>query len=757
MEIDLLIATSFQQLSKISLFDFAQPLISKIGKGDFLLFVCILLALYAYFAGKSKTMKTASAGMFALLLAGTATQILKRLLGRARPGMNLGDFHFIGPNFFKNGFDSFPSGHATASFTIASFFSFFYPRLKTALYLLATIVSLGRVIYGYHFLTDLLAGAMLGIVVGRFVAKKLKKWILTPSPNYPMVQSPNRSIAQSPFPESHLPNLLLILAFSAIPLFYGLNNYALWDRDETEYAQAALEMQQKNEWWMPTVGNQPYLEKPIFMYWLTRISYLLFGFSEFSSRFPSAIFGIFTLIATYFLASCLWGKRAARLAALILSTSFLFVGCYRMLLTDSFFVFFTTAALLFYVQSLKKPERSTFFLALSYIFIGFGVLSKGPIAFFPLFVFLIYELCSSPSRWGMRHFCFSLIALAIAAPWYLYSFSVEKSGTASFFFHHNIARFFQAFEGHSGPMIYHLFVLAIGLLPWSFFLIPAVAKEWKDRVSAHASPLQEGSPKAEVCESQSLLLPEPPLLLLGLWISIIFVLFSLSATKLPHYMLPVLPAMACILGKSWDEQLGYHIPLQERNVPFHLPFLLTILLIGLMILSLLSLYFFRPLYASLRLIFPFLILFLFLIAGLLLSKRGKQQKSFFSIQLGAFLLFVTFAQFSLPWVENFRVMKPIALAIKENVPANAKLVGYRIFEPSLYIYSNRFFPYLEDVPVSEILKSPEQIYIVIKEKDLMQESFAVPYKIISQKKGFAENGGEMTLLLIQNAPSSAKK
>jgi len=317
--------------------------------------------------------------------------------------------------------------------------------------------------------------------------------------------------------------LLGITLFATIILFAGLGKSPLWDRDETEYAQAVIEMQQKNEWLIPTLEGQPFLEKPIFLYWVTRLSYKVFGVNEFSARFPAALFGVLTCLAAVYLGKTLYGARAGFWAGMILASMFLFAGGFRLLLTDPLFVFFTTMAFTFYARSS---------LLLAYLSIGLAVLAKGPIGFFPAVIFVLYEWMQG--KFSLKHAAWVGVSLAVAGPWFLYSFSHARAATSTFFLYDNLSRLFQSFEGHSGPAFYYVIVLSLGVLPWTGFLISALRKDWAQR-SKRFDPLKGGN------------------LLLALWSLSLFILFSLSATKLPHYMFPVLPALACWIGKFISE------------------------------------------------------------------------------------------------------------------------------------------------------------------------------------------------------------
>ncbi len=71
---------------------------------------------------------------------------------------------------------SFPSGHTALAFTIAVMLSDWRPELKNYLYSLAVLIGFSRIYLGAHFLVDVLAGALLGYLIGRVVlSDKLDK------------------------------------------------------------------------------------------------------------------------------------------------------------------------------------------------------------------------------------------------------------------------------------------------------------------------------------------------------------------------------------------------------------------------------------------------------------------------------------------------------------------------------------------------------------------------------------------------------
>jgi membrane-associated phospholipid phosphatase len=140
------------------------------------------LALFAYVLGKwifplwksnylhhhqrAQLLKWQGLQLFwALTTAGLILRILKFLIGRQRPHKSpVWDPLVFEPFNMHWHFQSMPSGHAQVLFTVAFLFSFFWPRGKWAFFFLAALFSLTRVILHQHFLSDVMAGALVGIL-----------------------------------------------------------------------------------------------------------------------------------------------------------------------------------------------------------------------------------------------------------------------------------------------------------------------------------------------------------------------------------------------------------------------------------------------------------------------------------------------------------------------------------------------------------------------------------------------------------------
>ena len=136
----------------------------KNGSGITLLIACAALAVLARRLRRLWLQDAAWLAALAFVCAGAVEFTLKHLVGRPRPDAAMATAGLLGPSFAAD-IDSFPSGHATSVFAVAAVFATYYPRLRWPLYGLAAAIALGRVYLERHYLSDIIAGAALGLTV----------------------------------------------------------------------------------------------------------------------------------------------------------------------------------------------------------------------------------------------------------------------------------------------------------------------------------------------------------------------------------------------------------------------------------------------------------------------------------------------------------------------------------------------------------------------------------------------------------------
>lgn len=116
--------------------------------------------------------------VLALVLSTLAAQLLKRVISRSRP-------YWVMKNLNTYGIDltdySFPSGHTTAAFTVATTFSLYFPKIAALCFIMAILVAISRTYLAVHYPTDVLAGVIIGIgvayVVHIYVYDAVANWI----------------------------------------------------------------------------------------------------------------------------------------------------------------------------------------------------------------------------------------------------------------------------------------------------------------------------------------------------------------------------------------------------------------------------------------------------------------------------------------------------------------------------------------------------------------------------------------------------
>ena len=150
----------------------------------------------------------------------------------------------------------------------------------------------------------------------------------------------------------------VLLVLCAYLFFFKLGSMALTDPDETFYAQTAKEMLQQHSWMTPYLFGQPQFEKPIFLYWLLKIGFIIFGINSFAARFFPALFGIIGVVAVYLLGRIGFkDKQKAFISALVMMTCGLYIGLARTVFTDLIFGVFILLALLFFYWGYVFEKR----------------------------------------------------------------------------------------------------------------------------------------------------------------------------------------------------------------------------------------------------------------------------------------------------------------------------------------------------------------------------------------------------------------
>ena len=332
-------------------------------------------------------------------------------------------------------------------------------------------------------------------------------------------------------PAKHPPYAFIaILAASAFAFFFGLGRLGFLGPDEPRYAEVAREMFVSGDYISTRLCGCLWFEKPALLYWMSTAGYHLFGVNEFAARVPTAAAALATVALLYLAVRRLGMRGLALASALVLATSGIFIAYARVATPDMILTAAMTASLLAAFHSTKASGRTrSIYWALAFLFMGLAVLAKGLVgavlvlAIFGLYLFFVGQLRSVRWRdWLVG----TVVFLAVAGTWY--GPVTMRHGWAfieEFFVRHHFQRYTSNEFGHPQPVYFFLLVAIAGLAPWTFFLIPAMAR------------------LRSLKDSRDSLLA-----LAWIWAVVPLLFFSFSESKLPGYILPVSPALALIVG-----------------------------------------------------------------------------------------------------------------------------------------------------------------------------------------------------------------
>ena len=140
------------------------PLVSRLSGGE-LYFALGLLLLFS----RKKELKTLGIALLAgLTISYYIVGVLKVLIARPRPFTVLANVILLGP---MDKSYSFPSNHAVTAFMAASLFAGRFKKMGALFYSLAVLVAFSRVYIGVHYPSDVICGAVIGIIIGSLLKK----------------------------------------------------------------------------------------------------------------------------------------------------------------------------------------------------------------------------------------------------------------------------------------------------------------------------------------------------------------------------------------------------------------------------------------------------------------------------------------------------------------------------------------------------------------------------------------------------------
>ncbi len=318
---------------------------------------------------------------------------------------------------------------------------------------------------------------------------------------------------------------MCVLCVAVFVMLFQLGGRGLNELDEGRYSEGGREMLASGDYLTPRLNGVRHFAKPPLTYWAIASSMGVFGVNEFGARFPAALSALATLLAVYLIGRRAMGEAGALWSVVVLLTSVLFLGVARLITTDMILTCWVTWSVWALWRWHDLPSRRWIDLVPFYVFLGLGIMTKGPVAVvLPLFA-------AAGLRWRnpdlrmlrMGWLRGILVILAIALPWFVVV-TMRNPGLLGYFLGREVAgRVLSDVHGRGEVWWYFLPVLAGGLLPWTPWL-------------AMVPLVRRGLPEREA----------RLLRMCAVWAGAGLLLFTLSRSKLPTYMVPLLPPLALI-------------------------------------------------------------------------------------------------------------------------------------------------------------------------------------------------------------------
>jgi 4-amino-4-deoxy-L-arabinose transferase-like glycosyltransferase len=362
-------------------------------------------------------------------------------------------------------------------------------------------------------------------------------------------------------------SVLWLIVIGWIAYGWNLGNFGLVDETEPLFAEASRQMLVRGDWITPYFNNETRFDKPALIYWCQAIAYTIMGVNEWSVRIPSALAAMAVVGLAFYTVHWSLARQdelesvfrpvrrylTAGLAATIIALSPEMIAWGRIGVSDMLLTGCIASALLCfflgYAQNAKFPNK---WYVACYVLVAGAILTKGPVGIvLPAMIigaFLLYQGNLIQVWREMRPLVGMLIILLLSVPWYiLVTWQNGWDYINSFFGYHNVERFTEVVNGHSAPWYFYFLVVLLGFAPYSVYL-PAAMIRLKFWQRSHWRS-QERSQQLS--------------LFACIWFLCVFIFFTIAVTKLPSYVLPLMPAAGILVALLWSD----FIPVDSETQP----------------------------------------------------------------------------------------------------------------------------------------------------------------------------------------------
>ncbi|MBO8221368.1 ArnT family glycosyltransferase [Prochlorococcus marinus] len=371
--------------------------------------------------------------------------------------------------------------------------------------------------------------------------------------------------------KKRLITLLIVLICGIIIFILDLGITGLVDETPPLFAAAGRAMSKSGDWLTPKVNGILRFDKPPLIYWLMGFFYSLpkneiwDNLGTISARLPSALGSLLLMLMIGDTLFC-WPQRGDRqfftpiVASLGFALSPFIIIWSRAAVSDALLTGTLGISLLLFWRRMVSENKDQCISA--WVFLGFAILSKGPVAFV-LAALTITSFLIIQNDWKTLLHKINpkkgfLITILLSLPWYVLELIKEgKPFWDNFFGYHNFQRYTSVVNNHAEPLWFFLYIMIFASLPFTPFLYYGIFKTIKDFLKSS----KDICDVSETLHTYSLC-----------WFLSVLIFFSISATKLPSYWLPAIPAASILISNSF-------ISLKKSNKSYSYLWIFNILIL----------------------------------------------------------------------------------------------------------------------------------------------------------------------------------
>ncbi len=536
--------------------------------------------------------------------------------------------------------------------------------------------------------------------------------------------------------------LVVVALLAFLPGFFSIPPI---DRDESRFAQATKQMLESGNYVDIRFQEEARHKKPIGIHWMQAASVKLGEAisgpdarkSIYYYRIPSLLAAIGVVLLTYWTALVFVARRGAVLAGLLIGTCVLLGVEARLAKTDAMLVFTIMTAFGALARAYMMPPEKLGGWKLPAIFwtaMGIGILVKGPMA--PLFVVLTIVALAVADRSirfmkPLKPLPGLLWCLLLVLPWFVAIYYVTDGA----FYRHAVGvdmlgKVTEGQEGHWGPP--GTYLLAVWGTYW-----PGIA------LAAMAAPFAWRARR------------EKGMRFLLAWLVPTWLVFEIAATKLPHYVLPLYPALAIITALAMERGTLAGPESRLKGFVWLWPILSVLLVLAL---GGAAIWMGQGVSWA---VWPMLAIALVLMfTAARAFPRVGAEGAFLTAACGALVLYFAVYQLILPRIQPIWISDRIAAIIADSGCPVENVASFPYREPSLVFLAGTNIQYVDPIKAADLLKKGgcalafigkplDQVFV------LRAKQIGLNYTPITKVEGLAYNGGRPVSITVYKADETS--